>query len=164
MWIRLRKIYPGTTFGIVPTWDWCSLPPGFGFVYLYCHDGSGELNDALKISVENAVELYRGCGITVEVRSPLKITPTITASLLIQSNYDPEDIAAKVRQALIDYLNTKILGEDLFLAELYQFIMGKYDKAILNTAITEPIADIYVASSSVIRADPSLVTVTGTTV
>jgi hypothetical protein len=100
----------------------------------------------------------------VLVTPPNKIQPPVTCSLLIASNYDAADIATKVRQALIDYLNTKILGEDLYVAELYQFIMDKYDKAILNTTITAPVKDIIVPSSGVIRADPSVITVTAATV
>lgn len=164
LWIRLRITADGVIYTTPPTGDWCSLPPGFGYVILYCHDGSGGLNDNLKASVENVVELYRGCGIIVVVTAPYKIQPPLTCSLLVASNYDADDIAGKVKQALIDYLNTKILGEDLYLAELYQFVMDKYDKAILNTTITAPVKDIIVPSSGVLRADPATVTVTATTV
>ena len=164
LWVRLRITIPGVTFSTTPTGDWCSLPPGFGYVLLYCHDGSGELNENLKVSVENAVEAYRGCGIIVDVTPPYKIQPVITCSLLIATNYDAVDIGTKVRQALIDYLNAKVLGEDLYVAELYQFIMDKYDKAILNTSITAPTQDIIVPNSGVIRADPTAITVTAITV
>ncbi len=161
LWIRLRVTAGGVTFATIPTGDYCSLPPGFGYVYLYCHDGSGELNSSLITSVENAVELYRGCGIIVEVKAPTKIQPTITVTLFIASNYDATDIATKVRQALIDYLYTKVLGEDLYIAELYRFIMDSNNKAILNVNITAPISDLIVASSAVLRPNPLNVTVTG---
>jgi hypothetical protein len=163
LWIRLKITGGGTTYSVDPAGDFCSLPPGFGCVFLYCHDGSGTLSSTLQISVENAVEPYRGCGIIVEVKAPNLITPTIIVTLLIASNYDATDIAVKVKQALIDYLNTKVLGEDLYIAELYQFIMDKYDKAIVNVALSSPIQDIIVPSSEVIRPDDLLITVSGVT-
>ena len=164
MWVRLRKSGGGVTYSTTPTGDWASLPPGFGYVYLYCHDGSGGLNESLKATVENAVEPYKGCGIVVEIKAPTRIIPTLTVELLIAANYDAAEIRDKVKQALIDYLNTKILGEDLYIAELYQFIMDTYDKAILNANLTSPTQDIIVPSSGVIRPDPTLITVTATTV
>jgi hypothetical protein len=164
LWVRLRITAPGVTYSTTPTGSFASLPPGFGYVFLYCHDGSGELSDSLKAAVEAAVEGYRGCGIVVEVREPTKIQPTIDAIITVAANYDATDIANKVRQAIIDYLNTKVLGEDLYLAELYQFAMDKYDKAILNTIINLPTADIIVPSSGVIRPDPSLITISGVSI
>lgn len=164
LWIRLRITASGVAYSTTPTGDYCSLPPGFGYVYLYCHDGSGELSNTLKASVENAVEPYRGCGIVVEIKAPNLIYPTVVVSLLIAANYDAGDVANKVKQALIDYLNTKVLGEDLYVAELYQFVMDKYDKAILNMSLSIPVQDIIVPSSEVIRPNPLLITVTGTTV
>lgn len=164
MWVRLRKKIGGVTYSTTPTGDWASLPPGFGYVFLYCHDGSGGLNESLQATVENAVEPYRGCGIVVEVKAPTRILPTLTAELLIAANYDANEIRDKVNQAIIDYLNAKVLGEDLYIAEIYQFIMDTYDKAILNTNLISPTQDIIVPSSGVIRPDPALITVTATTV
>jgi hypothetical protein len=100
----------------------------------------------------------------VEVKEPTKIQPHITAALLVASNYDADDIAGKVKQALISYLNTKVLGEDLFIAELYQFIMDKYDKAIVNTKLILPTVDLIIPSSAVIRPDAATIIVTATTV
>lgn len=164
LWIRLIMLGASANYSPVPTGDFCSLPPGFGYVFLYCHDGSGTLNASLKASVESAVEPYRGCGIVVEVKAPNLIYPTIIVSLLVAANYDADDLVVKVKQALIDYLNAKVLGEDLYIAELYQFIMDYDDKAILNVTISVPSQDILVPSSEVIRPDPLLITVSGTTV
>jgi hypothetical protein len=164
MWIRL--FVTGNAYSTTPTGDWCSLPPGFGYVYLYVHDGSGEANATLIIAVENAVELYRGCGIMVEVRAPVKIEPAIAVILVVAENYDPDDIAADVKQGIIDWMNTFVLGQDFYLAELYQKVMDMNDKAIINSDITinSGIADIIVPSASVIRADPLTVIVTGTSI
>jgi hypothetical protein len=164
LWIRLRITSSGATYSTNPTGSYCSLPPGYGYVFLYCHDGSGELSDTLKASVEAVVESYRGCGIIVEVIAPTKIAPVITATISVAANYSAIDIATKVEQSLIDYLNTKILGEDLYIAELYQFIMATYDKAIINVVLTAPTADVYIPNSGVIRPDPSTVTITGVSI
>jgi len=160
LWIRLRVTASGVTYSTVPEGDYCSLPPGLGYVYLYCHDGSGELSASLQASVESAVELYRGCGIIVTVLGPTKILPTITVELTIAENYDDTEICTKVKQAIVDYLNSTVLGEDLYLADLYRLIMDLNSKAILNSHIIIPTADIIVPSSGVLRANTTLITVT----
>ncbi len=164
MWIRLA--ITGNAYSTIPTGDWCSLPPGFGYVYLYVHDGSGEASATLITAVENAVELYRGCGIIVEVKEPVKIEPAIAVGLLVATNYDPDDIASDVEQGIIDWMNTFVLGQDFYLAELYQKIMDMNDKAIINATATinGSDSDIIVPSASVIRADPLTVIVTGTSI
>jgi phage-related baseplate assembly protein len=133
-------------------------------VYLYVHDGSGEASATLIAAVESAVELYRGCGIIVEVRAPVKVQPAVTVSLVIAENYDPDDVATDVEQGIIDWMNTFVLGQDFYLAELYQKIMDMNDKAILNAVVSAPTADIIMPSASVIRPDPLTVTVTGTSI
>jgi hypothetical protein len=161
MWIRLG--ITGNAYSAIPTGDWCSLPPGFGYVYLYIHDGSGDANATLITAVENAVELYRGCGIIVEVKAPVKIQPAIAVTLLVASNYDPNDVADDVEQGIVDWMNTFVLGQDFYLAELYQQVMDRNDKAIINATATINGSDndIIVPSASVIRPDPLTVVVTG---
>jgi len=167
----LRRYIDTHSFDTTPTGDWCSLPPGFGYVYLYCHDGSGDLSSSLKTMVESAVELYRACGISVIVSAPTKMQPVITVTLFVYENYDATDISSKVQQNIIDFLNTKKLGEDLYVAELYQFIMGTYDLAIANCTISAlymgavpGVGDIYVPGGSVIRPDLLKTTVTATSI
>lgn len=164
MWIKLAVT--GNAYSTTPTGDWCSLPPGFGYVYLYVHDGSGEANATLITAVENVVELYRGCGIMVEVKAPVKIEPAIAVTLVVAENYDPDDIASDVEQGIIDWMNTFVLGQDFYLAELYQKVMDMNDKAIINSTVTinGSNSDIIVPSASVIRADPLTVVVTGTSI
>jgi len=159
LWIRLRKVTGGATYTTTPTGDWCSLPPGLGYVNLYCHDGSGTLSDTLKASVENVVELYRGCGIVVEVKEPTKTIKDIACTITIAANYDSTELGVKVTQAIKDFVNSKVLGEDLYLAELYQLIMGVNDKAILNCEITDPSADIIIPNSGIVRYGTVVVTV-----
>jgi len=161
MWIRLG--ITGNAYSVTPTGDWCSLPPGFGYVYLYIHDGSGDANATLITAVENAVELYRGCGIIVEVKAPVRIQPAIAVTLLVASNYDPNDVADDVEQGIIDWMNTFVLGQDFYLAELYQQVMDMNDKAIINATATINGSDndIIVPSASVIRPNPLTVVVTG---
>lgn len=160
MWIRLAIIGGSNVYsGGTPTGSWCSLPPGYGYVYLYVHDGSGEANAVLIAAVESAVELYKGCGIIVEVKSPVLTNLDVTATLLVAANYDPDATASDVEQGIIDWLNTFVLGQSFYLAELYQKIMDMEDKAIINVTITTPTSDVTVASASVIR--PQTVTITG---
>ena len=160
LWIRIRLVNAGTYTPTVPQGEYCSLPPGFGYVFLYCHDGSGDLGTALKTSVEDVVEVYKGCGIIVVVKVPTKITPTITLQIVVAANYDASEMADLVKQAIVDHLNAKKLGEDLYLAELFQLVMGYNDKAIINVDITAPTVDEIVPSSAVLRANTSLITVT----
>jgi uncharacterized ubiquitin-like protein YukD len=110
--------------------------------------------------VESAVELYRGCGIIVTVVAPQVINPTITVDITVAANYDPTDLEVKVQQAIIDYLNAKMLAEDLYIADLYRLIMEVNNKAILNAHITVPIEDVVVSSASVLRADTTKISVT----
>jgi hypothetical protein len=164
MWIKLDVT--GNAYSTTPTGDWCSLPPGFGYVYLYVHDGSGEANASLITAVENAVESYRGCGIMVEVKAPVKIEPAIAVILVVAENYNPDDIATDVKQGIIDWMNTFVLGQDFYLAELYQKVMDMNDKAIINSIVTinGSNSDIIVPSAAVIRPNLLTVTVTGVSI
>ena len=154
MWIRFSIIGAGSPYPVtIPAGDWCSLSPGFGYVYLYVHDGSGDANATLITAVENAVELYRGCGILVEVKAPQKILQPVTLSVLVASNYDANDVATAVRQGIIDWMSTFVLGQDFYIAELYQKVMDMNDKAIINATVVTPTADTIVASAGVIRPD-----------
>jgi hypothetical protein len=165
LWIRLKITYnAGDTYTTMPTGDWCSLPPGLGYVNLYCHDGSGLLSSTLKTLVENAVELYRGCDITVNVLAPVRNTPTVTVAVTVAANYDPVQIGVQVNQAIVNHLNAKSLGQNLYVAELYQLIMDVNTQAIVNADISAPTADIIIPSSGVLRADTTKITVTATTV
>lgn len=164
LWIRLSLVNPMPVYDTIPKGAYCSLPPGFGYVFLYCHDGSGDLSSTLKASVENVVELYRGCGIIVSVMAPIKTTPTITFELLLAENYDGETIKDEVVQVVIDFVNSKALGEDIYLSELYRLIMDYNSKAILSVTITAPTDSLVIPSSEVFRADPTLITATYTQV
>ena len=159
MWVRLRVTSNATIFSARPTGDYCSLPPGLGYVYLYCHDGSGGLPTSVKTAVESAVDLYRGCGITVVVLPPSLLQPPITISATIAANYDMTEMQDKIQQTLVDWLSTKVLGEDLFVAEIYHKVMGMDEKAILNCQVLTPTSDIIVPGNAVIRPNTSLVTV-----
>jgi len=160
MWIRLRITSSGAKFSTPkPTGDYCSLPPGLGYVYLYAHDGSGTLPTAVKTSVESAVELYRGAGITVLVREPYLVQPAVNVTIMVAANYDAVEIGSKVTQFIIDFLSQKVLGEDLYVAEIYHKIMGMNEKAIHNCIVILPTMDLIVQSSAVIRPDTSFITV-----
>jgi uncharacterized phage protein gp47/JayE len=170
LWVRLL-IRAMDTYSTVPTGDWCSLPPGLGYVNLYCHDGSGELSSTLQASVANVVELYRGCGIIVNVLAPIRNTPYMTVYVTVAANYDPTSIGTEVTQAIINHLNAKTLGQCLYVAELYQLIMDVDTQAIINADIkylgaspTTAPADIILPSSAVLRADTSRITVIATTI
>jgi hypothetical protein len=156
MWIRFKIIPAGAMFTLRPTGDFCSLPPAFGYVNLYCHDGSGTLPASVQTSVEAAVELYRGCGITVIVLPPNLLQPTVNVRIWIAANYDMTEMAAKVRQNLIDWLSNYVLGEDLYVADIYHKIMGIDEKAILNCEVIAPTSDLIVPSSSVVRPNTSV--------
>ncbi len=160
LWIRLYLPAGASWYDTIPIGDYIALPPGFGYVDLYCHDGSGNCSASLETSVQNVVDLYRGCGIVVDVKAPTKTTPTITFQLTIAANYDGDAIADETKQAVVDYINKKALGDDLYIAELYQLIMDSNDQAIVNVDITVPATDLIIPSSAVLRADPAYITVT----
>ena len=159
MWVRMR-LTNLHSYSSIPTGDYCSLPPGLGYVNLYCMDGSGSLSAELKASVVSAVELYRGCGIIVDVIAPQIIYPYITVEITVAANYDKTELEIKVTQAIIDYLNAKVLAEDLYIADLYRLIMEVNNKAIVNAHVTLPTEDMVVSSASVLRSNTSYISVT----
>lgn len=158
MWIRLRLL-ADNVYSTVPEGNFCSLPPGLGYVDLYCHDGAGELSTPLKNAVESIVELYRGCGIIVKVKSPSKIMVNINVQIIVAENYDADDLANRTKLTILDFVNKKVLGSDLYISELYHLIMGINEKAILNCFIYAPVKDIIVPSSALVRTDSNRVTV-----
>lgn len=159
LWVELI-VYATPSYSVIPFGDYISLPPGFGCVYLYCHDGSGDLSDTLKAQIENVVELYRGCGIVVVVSAPTKTDSYVTFELKVAPNYDGQSITDETVQTVINHVNSKALGEDLYVSELYRLIMDSNSKAILNVIISLPTSDILIPSSAVLRTDASKITAT----
>ena len=158
-WIRLRITASGVTYSKTPLGDYASLPPGLGYVYLYCHDGGGELSSTLKALVETAVEGYRGCGIIVRVMAPYKMSCQVSVTLWIDRNYDAEAIKKVVKRSIIDFVNRKVVGEDLYVAEIYHLVMGVHEKAILNCVVNSPARDVVVPSSGILRISEDSVVV-----
>ena len=72
----------------------------------------------------------RAAGTLVWVRSPQVLVQNIAVYLTIKEGYDPAEVPAKVRQVLVDYINSLNISDDVLLSELIRKtkqVAGVYD-------------------------------------
>jgi len=135
------------------------LSPVPGIVDVYAHDGSGDLSSSLEEQVLEAIgeyntpetDKYRGSGIKVRVKPPIKITQDINVSVLLPVGADIT-ILDRVEDTINTLMLNKVVSEPLIYSELIQRIMNTDDANILRTEINIPTDDIYIARNQILRA------------
>lgn len=120
-----------------------------GFFKVYIDDGTGGASDVLILAVSNAVDFYRGFTIHHSILAPKRINVSIAASVETQEGYIPAEVKANVRTALLKAVNGLKMGNQLYVASLYQAAMNV--AGVKNLSITDPAMDTNIAIDEIAR-------------
>lgn len=93
-----------------------------GYFYVVFDDGSGEPSDALKTSVENAIEGVRPLASTFAVFKPAIVQADVSAIITAIPGTDETLLQAELVTALRNYIASLKLGEDLRFTRIGQVL------------------------------------------
>jgi hypothetical protein len=118
--------------------------PTSGFLTIYVGDSSGVASQALKDDVLQAVEQYRGVGITVAIKSPTVVTVDVACRLSIDPAYIglQTSILSAIQTSLETHLSSYRLLDDpngvssVYLSNLSYVIKSVYPQAISDIDIS----------------------------
>ena len=129
-----------------------SPPPGF--VDIYIQDIDGDASSELIDEVISKLPDFRGAGITVNVRMPIKILLPIICHIRVNRLFEIEALMQKTKDLIIAYLNEFVLGQHLYLSNLINNITSiDGGDAIITAEIIDPSKDILVSSGEILRPD-----------
>jgi uncharacterized phage protein gp47/JayE len=102
-------------------------------------------------NINNVIYDTRAAGIDVTWAEPSIVVVDVTCSIMVNTSrgYSFDIVKENVKTALEDFLNSKDTGEDVYIAELIEVIMGV--EGVLNCAITIPATDVDINVSEVAR-------------
>jgi uncharacterized phage protein gp47/JayE len=133
-----------------------AIPPGF--VNLYVADASGTASGTLLAAVSTEENNWRAAGVKVTVAAPSIVTVNVTATLTLDPGFNRDTLVDQITQRLIDFISAKQMGEDVFLAYLYEVIVDTNPTAIINAQIATPAADVTISAAQIAR--PGTITLT----
>lgn len=137
--------------------------PKIGYVTIYADNGSGtisteQIDEILKIingDPNDSVNYpgYRAAGIIFSVIAPTiqYINVTALVSIISTSSYDDATIKATVNNAIVQYLNTRQLGNDIILSELVTVAMNSHPD-VYDFSVSIPTNNVIITSDKVARA------------
>lgn len=141
--VRLSKIQFQTTgtspdvstaFNVEYDYNW------LGHVYLYVASSAGTPTAELMLEVSSVVEETKAAGVTVHYIAPTTVFVSVTAEIEPKENYTFSQIQTDIEDAIYNYINTRGIGEDVYVAGLYDVIMEV--EGVENAHITLPAADV----------------------
>jgi len=134
-------------------------PVGNVNVNLYIDDGSATGVSDAKVTETQAVidgdgtedsPGYRAAGVNAVVVKPGIVTQNITATITALGGVDTNQMEIDLNAALINYVNTLNIGEDIVYNELVSAIMSVYGVSDVN--LTVPGANVTISATQVGRA------------
>lgn len=137
--------------------------PRAGWVTVYCDDGDGYLQAAIKTEVEKILNGdesdpdnypgYRAGGIQVQVLAPDIVTVPWTVKIyyLTNTRSAPADLETEAENALKAYNNALEMGVDVVVASAVKAIMTA-STDIVDVEITAPTANVVVAAGELAKA------------
>lgn len=123
-----------------------------GIVYLYAHDGNGDLPDDLLKAVEANLENYRAAGIPVIVTPITKILLDVVVDVYVLPNYNNTTFKQYITAKIEEYLDSFVAGQNYQESDLNAFIRELDEVAIKNCIIKTPSQDQEIAVSQLIRS------------
>jgi len=98
----------------------------------------------------------RAAGVYAVVATPQVLLQNVECTITVKEGFDYDEAAAKVRQAIKDYINTLGISGDLIRNRLIEKIMAV--DAIYNTIVSIPANDVIILDDQLARtADPNIV-------
>ena len=114
-------------------------------VELYSADSSGMSNDVLLSQVADALEEYRAGGIHVVQYGSTPLMVDIQLSLSFRAGVDTSTLTGKVRQSMVDYVNSLGVSDPLLMAALQAILMRYASSGVIASSgsIVEPVGDLF---------------------
>ncbi len=127
---------------------------------VYIADGTGTASAALITAVQlNLDENNTAPGITLFVLSPTKTIVSVAASVLLESFADANEEKQTIKTAIINYINSLEIGEDVVFSELVTTAMTSTTN-IKSITFTDPdCVDIPIAANQIARTDSANVVI-----
>ena len=105
--------------------------------------------------VETAVDDTRAAGVETEITTPDEVDVSVTAGVEASTGYTLAGITDACETAIYDFLNALSAGEDVYLASLFEVVMGV--TGVENVELALPAADTTIASDEIAR--PNVITI-----
>jgi phage-related baseplate assembly protein len=122
-----------------------------GFVNLYIADASGTASSDLIDAVDLELNNWRPAGVLVTTAAPSIVPVNVTAVLTVDPGFNSTDVVEAVNARLTDFIGSLEMGDDVFLALIYQQIIDTNPVAILNAQVSAPSADTSIDASEIAR-------------
>lgn len=119
---------------IVPT------VPEKGFSVMYIRSKNGEKSDELRETVSGFVNANSPICSIVHIQYGDTYEQNVNVTIDVKPGFSRETTAEKCREAVTDYLNTLMLGDDLLIADLADILY--HIPGVRNYWITEPDDDV----------------------
>lgn len=140
-----------TIFSVDYYFDW------LGHANVFVSGVESPLPASVLADIDDAIEESKAAGISINVTEPSPVYVDITASVSPDTNngYSFNDIETNVEDALFNHLNSLEVGEDVYIAKLYDIIMSVLGTK--NASITLPASDTTIDTSEI--AKPGTITI-----
>jgi len=138
-----------STFYAAYTSDW------LGHVNIFVTGVENPLPSSVLTLVETAVDDTRAAGVETEITTPDEVDVSVTAGVEASTGYTLAGITDACETAIYDFLNALSAGEDVYLASLFEVVMGV--TGVENVELALPAADTTIASDEIAR--PNVITI-----
>lgn len=155
-YIRLRAV---VAISLPPSIYEVNLPPYRGTIEVIAYDATLSCSTALQGAILTALNEYRAAGIRVLVVPPVVTNLTFNVLLYLDPNVDAATIQTVTKQNINNYMNQFVLGQNLYLTELVQYILNS-NEYIYDVTINLPADNYIVSSDEILRAPLANITVT----
>lgn len=94
---------------------------------------------------------YRAAGVLVQVKTPQVVIQNIEANLVISEGYDITTVQSNVTNAILNYVNTRNISDDIIRSALITAIKnveGVYDVTLVTPSSNIPVLDDQMARTS----------------
>ena len=123
-----------------------------GHVRMFVAGASTPLPAEIITNIDTAIEDTRAAGIDVQWAEPTVVAVDVSAGILVDTanGYTFAGLEPLVVETLTEFLNSKETGDDVYIAELIETIMGV--SGVLNTTVTVPASDLVIDVDEVARS------------
>jgi uncharacterized phage protein gp47/JayE len=113
-----------------------------GYFYVVIDDGTGNPSNTLIQSVTNAVDAVRPLTVAFGVYGPEIVNIDITATITPKPGFEASDLITAATNALTNFINDLIIGDDVIYSELYQVIYNSSTTTNPDGSITTNFANV----------------------
>jgi NAD-dependent SIR2 family protein deacetylase len=110
-------------------------------------------------AVADALDEWRPAGAVVNVYPAITQMEDISVTCSFKAGTDTVAATTRIRDALVAYVNSMRVGEDLLKGALQALVASDRDVAVGTAVVVAPAADVVAASTEVLRTTAARVTV-----